>query len=831
MTRRCPLRLIVPLQLTLALAVQAAPPAGLRLDGTFIQINPKMLEMSPADWRKELEAIKAARMDTIVLQFTQSGQTRFFSPPPSPSASAPADPPKTDLVELTLDFADRNRMAVYLGLLNDHPWFKQWKDPAYLEQLAAASNRLIDELWQRFSQHRSLAGWYIPYETWDGPYTDEEIANIRKLFRTIGDHCAKLETQPSSSKAQKGTVPISPGSESYPDTGIAHAKPASGRNGDSPPTSSDRPRASRVRPKPVAIAPYCPGRSKPGEIEKMYTAMLIDSGVDIVMLQDGVGARGRDDDLLEIVRYFREMRDACVTAGCEFWADLECFKLVGREDKGKTFTAADADRIGWQMAIEAPFVRKMITFDFFHYMSPYRNDATKRLYADYMERYVKRDWRPTLGRGPSIATEFGYYHDRSPESVASEIRANGYSVVHWVVTAESLVDPALLAALHRERIGVWYMTFGNGTYSTKDLPPDWESWKMVLRRDLAGQSVEDGYTRLCLNHPRYRAWRKQHIAQTIRRLPFDGVEIAEPHWPEYPGIESPAYACFCPQCLAGFRRMFPEEKALPDILREDSPLGPKKNPELWKKWLTFRQKSVTDFLNDLVNGKGGLRETVPHAKIGVWSLVLRDGVQRVREDNGEDAEEIARIVRPDLYTLQTNWPDWLVADLQPDYVKGYQPFIEQIRKADPKMPILIQADTGSNKDNRRSWSWIEDFERASWKLGATSTTFYEYFIGLYMYTDPPKVTEVRREGRQVALIFNKRLDPASAGDPTHYELDEGKVTGVKVDGNRVLLAISDARSGRRYTLKVKEISDTADRRLIGNQPRTIQDLQTVRFRY
>ena len=761
----------------LCLLSPAAPAVttGLRLDGTFIQIQDWMLKLDAEAWRRELEAIRQARMGVIILQFAQKGQTRFFKT----TASAPASAPTSDLVQLTLDFADKNRMEVFVGLLDDGEWFKRWKEPAYLDRLADNTNRLADDLWQLFGKHRSFAGWYIPTETWDGPYTDEQVANLRKFFRTISDHCAKLG----------------------------------------------------LRPKPIAIAPYCPGRSMPADLEKIYTAMLTGAGVDIVMLQDGVGARGRDNDLLEIVPFFRAMRNACLAAGCEPWADLECFKLVGRQDKRKGFAPADAERIGWQMAIEAPFVKKIVTFDFFHYMSPYRNEATKKLNADYAARYVERNWLPALGPGPTIDPVFPYYRDRSPESIAAEIRASGYGIVHCVLSAESTFDPGLLNALHHERIGVWYMTWGDGTYSTKDLPPGWESWKMVTRSDLAGNPLKDSFTRLCLNNPRYRGWRKQQIASVMRRLPFQGVEIVEPHWPDYPGVESKVYGCFCRSCQAAFTKMFPDQKALPDILHDDAPTSPRKNPQLWKKWLQFRRASVTDFLNDLVNGKGGLRETVPHAMIGVWSLALKDGIQRVRKDNGEDAEDIARAVKPDLYGLQTHWPDWIRPDLPPDYVRDYAPFIEQIRRADPRMPILIQADTGSNKKNRRSWQWIRDFERASWKLGATSTTFYEYFIGQYMYEDPPRVAEVRQRGRLVALVFTKRLDPASAGDPAHYALDEGGVTAAKVDGNVVELSLNRVKVGRLYELTVKEISDAADRRLIRAQAPAVLKLQTVRFRY
>jgi len=438
---------------------------------------------------------------------------------------------------------------------------------------------------------------------------------------------------------------------------------------------------------------------------------------------------------------------------------------------------------------------------------------------------------PLFGASVEVDPGFGYYQDRSPESIAAEIRANGYRTVHYVVTADSGVDPALIRAYHRESIGVWYSTFGNGTYTTKDLPAGWQSWKMVTRSDLLGKPLDDGYTRLCLNNSAYRSWKKKQIAGVLRAHPFDGVEIMEPHWPEYPGVESPAYACFCDSCKSAFAHMFPTETGLPDIVHPDSPRSPARNPALWKHWLEFRHRTLTAFLNDLVNGPGGIRAVAPRVKVCTWTLALsgNNGLRRVREDSGEDAAEIARIVRPDLHCFQTHWPDWTRPDLPPDYVNAYRPFVAEIRAAAPNLPLMIQADIGSQKQNRQSREWIHGFERACAALSVGSTTLYEYFIGGYMYDEPPRIAEVRAVPGTIRVRFTKRVDPAVAGKTERYALTPGRVLSAKVDGSVVTLTAEGLEAGSAHVLTVTEIPDTPSLRLFDDRPVTRLTEQRVAF--
>jgi hypothetical protein len=309
---------------------------GVRLDGTFIQYQPWMTKLNERAWRQELNAMHRAGMRFIILQHLISEQTRYI----------PDTPDKPDPTRIILDYADSHEMKVFVGLATECQWFRvrQWKD--YLGPAAAANIRLADQVWARYGTHRSFAGWYLPQELWDGPFTQEQIGQVRRFYRSLADHCRSLATDAR---------------------------------------------------RPVAIAPFYKGTIPPEEVETLYADLLRDSGIDILMMQDGVGAKGWDQEIEKrVVPYYKAFERACRTNQVEFWADIECFRLVGKSSSGtKQLAPADAPRLGWQLLAAAPFVRRCVTFDAFHCMSPRRDDArAKMLYRDYVREFVDREFVP-----------------------------------------------------------------------------------------------------------------------------------------------------------------------------------------------------------------------------------------------------------------------------------------------------------------------------------------------------------------------------------------------------------------------------------------------------
>jgi len=419
-----------------------------------------------------------------------------------------------------------------------------------------------------------------------------------------------------------------------------------------------------------------------------------------------------------------------------------------------------------------------------------------------------------LAKSIQIDPRFAYYRDRSRESVVSEIKSNGYSCVRMVITRDSRADAELVKAFRDAGMAVWYQTFGNGVYSTGDLPEGWESWRMKLR-DKQPDEAAAGFVYLCLNDPEYRQWKKKQVVATLKRIPFDGFEIAEPFLPAFNGPRSPYYGCLCDKCRDAFLRMHPEERAMPDFKDDKSRSYYLTNSRLYRKWMDFRVRSVVSFLDDIINGPGGVREECPHVKVSVWGIAddIPNAVETIREWEGLDGALIAKTVRPDLYVIQTDWPDWSKADLPPEYPLKYKPFVEAIR-AVSKLSIILQADVGSFENCRRGSDWMAKCDAAARKAGMIGITSYEYHLNRDIYEAPPRLVAARGSGETITLTFTKRLDPASASDTTNYSVQSGKVLAAQVDGNLVRLLVE----GHPTKLSASNLWDDPRRRFFRNYP-------------
>lgn len=417
--------------------------------------------------------------------------------------------------------------------------------------------------------------------------------------------------------------------------------------------------------------------------------------------------------------------------------------------------------------------------------------------------------------GPSIQIDpsFTYYQQRSPESIVEEIELSGYKSVHYFVVNEHVVNKRLIEAFHHRGIPVWAMVIGNGTFSTERFPEEWPSWQMKLLKE-----TNDGFWRLSPLSAGYVQWKRAAMARLVTEYPFDGIEIAEPYFPEWGGIQRGVYGDVGPHAQAAFRERYGIE--MPEFVNAKAQNYYLRDRDTYRKWIDFRVEAVNGFIDEMINGKGGVREFRPDIAVSTWSLAINagpDSVERLREDQGLDAPSMIAKVRPDIHYLQTHWPDWTRGDLPADYVKSYQPFVDQIRSRFPGLPLAIQADIGSARNMIKGARWLQEFSRTAFALGFASWTAYEYHTGGYMYEEKPIPIYSERKGRNlVVLSFNKRIDEHSAMNSANFTVwSNGRAIPVAwdsivVDGNRIIL-----RSGQlpphSFVLELNHIQDTPNR--------------------
>jgi hypothetical protein len=319
--------IVVPLVLLLLPASAPASRAAARpnatarrrIDGTFIQYQDWMMGMDEAAWRREMDAMRGAGIDLVIIQWLEHENRRFI----------PADSGACDPTRVILDYADEHRMRVFLGLATIDRWHERITHPHYLDRAALLSMRLADKAWTRYGRHPSFAGWYLPQELRYYDFDPEYVSALRGFLRLQADHC----------RAVSGG-------------------------------------------KPVSVSPCLAQSPSPEAFRKLFGELLTDSGIDIVILQDGVGANRRERRLdADVTPYFAAMRDICAPNEIELWSDIEIFQ---HRPKGSGREPASIERICRQIDVESPFVATFVMFDFFHYMSPLRGSEQERLYEEYI---------------------------------------------------------------------------------------------------------------------------------------------------------------------------------------------------------------------------------------------------------------------------------------------------------------------------------------------------------------------------------------------------------------------------------------------------------------
>ena len=230
-----------------------------------------------------------------------------------------------DPIETLLSLSDKMRIDVYLGL---YSW--NWEGKGSEEDFgnfAELNIKVAKELYSLYSKHPSFKGWYIlSWELGNAP----PIENVAvRAYKRVIDFLRKLNPK-----------------------------------------------------KKIIIAPYFTLDISPEKLGEGWRKLLPFLKIDILALQDGVGCdRGIKPE--HIPSYFSSMKKACEENKVEFWGDLEIFDIPAG------WKPAKMERIREQIEKMKPFVKKIVVWEFNHYMSPLKGEEQRKLYEEYKDFYQK----------------------------------------------------------------------------------------------------------------------------------------------------------------------------------------------------------------------------------------------------------------------------------------------------------------------------------------------------------------------------------------------------------------------------------------------------------
>ena len=246
------------------------------------------------------------------------------------------DTAERDPIGTILAAAEQRDMQVWLGLSLDPNYWQGVFDPA---ASAASNTALMLELEALYGASPALAGYYLP----------EEIDD--RSFVSATAHESMIQ---------------------YLAAMVTAAHDQVGR--------------------PVMVAPYFGIAPDGAAYAAWWDTTLARAPVDVIAMQDGVGTRRTT--AAEGVPVYAALAPVAAKHGVALWSDLEVFEQTHGwpvDDLAWQAQSARVETVLEQLALEAPYVTKFVTFDFTHHMSPRLGGLAAELYSGYQEYLEDRE--------------------------------------------------------------------------------------------------------------------------------------------------------------------------------------------------------------------------------------------------------------------------------------------------------------------------------------------------------------------------------------------------------------------------------------------------------
>ncbi len=277
------------------------------------------------EWRRDFLNMRSIGIDTVIM--IRCGLKQWLTYPSEILMRRQnCYRPVADLVEMFLELSDELGMKFFFGTYDS--WCHWHSD--HPEKELELNLQVVEEAWLRYGHHKSFAGWYLSQEISRGR------KSVATLYRELGRCCKEVS----------GGLPvlISPLIDGVKEN----------------------------RKQSVSLEDH------QREWDEMFS--LIRDGVDTVAFQDG------HCEFHELSDYLAVNRQLAEKYGIECWSNCESFD----RDMPIRFLPIKWEKMRFKLrAAEVAGVRKVITFEFSHFMSPNSvYGAAGNLYHRYCEEYV-----------------------------------------------------------------------------------------------------------------------------------------------------------------------------------------------------------------------------------------------------------------------------------------------------------------------------------------------------------------------------------------------------------------------------------------------------------
>ena len=318
----------------IAWCVLLAASAWAEISGSFIQLHRGKTERTVEEWRADFKGIKALGGTMLIVQWVAEEPVLFFEP--DNRNSLPEMDEAYPVLERIFEAAESEGMELILGLQHHPEYWDQIKGREkvirdFFRIRMARNHRLQQALLHAFGDRSTWTGYYIPDEiddfTWRGP-------SMAALMRDYLQQMTAIlrENDPGRS---------------------------------------------------VSVSAFFRGRTAPDYVVENFAAILADTGIDYLMLQDGVGVG--EPPLAYVHLFYQAFADhwgsdqqAEHLPLPALWGVIETFEQVSGPDQPFVAVGASADRIQEQISVAQPFFDRLILFTFDDYID-LANSAQQRL--------------------------------------------------------------------------------------------------------------------------------------------------------------------------------------------------------------------------------------------------------------------------------------------------------------------------------------------------------------------------------------------------------------------------------------------------------------------